>query len=142
MTPFAHTQKQKDLLMKVTLMMYLNQSILQLYQIYKDFRKILRLNYWFYSCIKKCYEDKHLFLLLIREKDKRHFILIKDFNTFMYDHIFHCGRKNFCRHFLQACSTEETLKCHIKDCFKIDGKQRIILPKKANTLNSKVMKEK
>ena len=31
---------------------------------------------------------------------------------------------------LQDFSTEETLKLHIKDCFKINGKQRIIMPKK------------
>ena len=38
MTHFRHTQKQKQSLMKVTLMiMYLNQSILQLYQTYKTF---------------------------------------------------------------------------------------------------------
>ena len=37
MTSFIHTQKQKQLLMKVTLIMYLNQSILQLYQIFKNF---------------------------------------------------------------------------------------------------------
>ena len=30
--PFIRTQKQKKLLMKVTLIMYVNQSILQLYQ--------------------------------------------------------------------------------------------------------------
>ena len=36
---FIHTQKQKQLLMKVTLMMYLDQSILQLYQIYKTFKE-------------------------------------------------------------------------------------------------------
>ena len=30
--PFIQTQKQKHLLMKVTLMMYLNQSIVLLYQ--------------------------------------------------------------------------------------------------------------
>ena len=34
-TPFIHTQKQKQLLMKVTLMKYLNQSILLLYQTHK-----------------------------------------------------------------------------------------------------------
>ena len=34
MTLFIHTQKQKELLMKVTLMMYLSQYILQLYQTY------------------------------------------------------------------------------------------------------------
>ena len=31
---------------------------------------------------------------------------------------------------MQAFSTEEILKLHIKDCFKINGKQRIIIPKK------------
>ena len=35
------------------------------------------------------------------------------------------GRKHFCRYCLQAVSTEEVLKCHINDCFKINGKQRI-----------------
>ena len=37
MTSFIHTQKQKQLLMKVILIMHLNQSILQLYQICKNF---------------------------------------------------------------------------------------------------------
>ena len=37
---------------------------------------------------------------------------------------------NFCGYCLQACSTEEILKSHIKDCFKINGKQKIIMPKK------------
>ena len=31
MTPFINTEKQKQLLIKVTFVMYLNQSILQLY---------------------------------------------------------------------------------------------------------------
>ena len=34
--PFFQTQKQKQLLMKVTLMMYLNQSTLLLYKTYKN----------------------------------------------------------------------------------------------------------
>ena len=36
MTHFIHTQKQKQLLMKVTLRMYLDHFILQLYQTYKN----------------------------------------------------------------------------------------------------------
>ena len=64
------------------------------------------------------------------KEGKRHYVLIKDCNTFMYDHTLHRGRKHFCRYCLQACSTEEILKSHIKDCFKINGKQRIIMPKK------------
>ena len=38
-THFIHTQKQKQLLLKMTFMMYLNQSILKLYQIYKNLQE-------------------------------------------------------------------------------------------------------
>ena len=48
----------------------------------------------------------------------------------MYDHTIHWGRKQFCCYCLQAFSTEEILKCHINDCFKINGKQSIIMLKK------------
>ena len=48
----------------------------------------------------------------------------------MYDHTLHRGRKYFSRYCLQAFNTEEILKHHIKDCFKINGKQRMIMPKK------------
>ena len=43
---------------------------------------------------KKCGEDKHVDLLLIGEGEKNHYVLIKDFNTFMYDHTLHRGKKN------------------------------------------------
>ena len=48
----------------------------------------------------------------------------------MYDHTLHCARKRVCSYRLQTFSGEEILKYHIKDCFKINGKQRIIMPKK------------
>ena len=60
----------------------------------------------------------------------------------MYDYTLHGGKKMFCCYSLQAFKAAETLKCHIKDCFKNDGKQRIKMPKKGNTLDSKIMKEK
>ena len=41
----------------------------------------------------------------------------------MYHHSLHCGRKYFCCDCLQAFSTEEILKRHIKDCFKINDKK-------------------
>ena len=53
----------------------------------------------------------------------------------MYDHTLHRGRKHFCRFSLQAFSTEKILKRHIKDCLKINDKQRIIIPEKVNMLN-------
>ena len=53
---------------------------------------------------------KNVDLLLIEEKGKRHYVFIKDFNTFMYDHSFHRGRKYFCRYCLQSFSTEGNIK--------------------------------
>ena len=46
------------------------------------------------------WEDKHVDLLLIGEREKKRYILIKDFDTFMYDQ--NRGRKHFCRYCLQA----------------------------------------
>ena len=59
---------------------------------------------------QKCFEKKHVDLLLIGEKGKRHYVLIKDFNTFIFDHTLHCGRKHFCRYCLQTFSTEKNIK--------------------------------
>ena len=55
---------------------------------------------------KKYFEDKHDDFLWKRKEGERHHVLIKDFNTFMYDHCermeentfwrkLHCGRKHF-----------------------------------------------
>ena len=44
---------------------------------------------------KKCCEDKHVDLLLIGEEGKRHIVLIKDFNTFMYYHTLHREKNIF-----------------------------------------------
>ena len=41
-TPFIHTQNERQLLLKVTLMMCLNQSVLQLHQRYKDFQEYVQ----------------------------------------------------------------------------------------------------
>ena len=40
------------------------------------------------------------------------------------------GKKHFCCYCLQVFSTEEILKRHTKDCFKVNVKQRIIMLKK------------
>ena len=86
---------------------------------------------------KKCCEEKHVDLLLIREEGKRHYVLIKDFKTFVYDNTSHPGRKHFCHYCLKAFSTEEILKRSIKDYFKINGKQRILMPKKCKYVEFK-----
>ena len=43
----------------------------------------------------------------------------------MYDYTLNRGRKYSGHCFLQAFRTADVLKCHIKDCFKINDKQRI-----------------
>ena len=60
----------------------------------------------------------------------------------MYDHSLHRGRKHFCRYCLQAFSTEKILKSHIKDCFKINGKQTIKMLKKGEYVKFKNFERK
>ena len=79
---------------------------------------------------KKCCEGKHVDLILIGERGKRHYVSIKDFNAFMYDNNLHCGKKHLFCYYLQAFSREEILKPYIKDCLKINGKGRIMILKK------------
>ena len=46
-------------------------------------------------------------------------------------------RKHFCRHCLQAFRTEGVLKFDINECFKINGQQRIKMPKKGEYVRFK-----
>ena len=71
------------------------------------------------KCIKTYCKEKHVYLLLTEEEGKRQYVLIKDFSTFLYDHTPNLGRRHFCRCCLQAFSTEEILKDHVKECFKL-----------------------
>ena len=66
---------------------------------------------------------------MIEEEYKKHYVFIKDFNIFIYYHALYRGRKHFCRYFLQDFSKAEILKSHVNDCFKINGKQMIKMPK-------------
>ena len=47
----------------------------------------------------------------------------------MYDRTLHCGRKHFCRYCLQGFHTENILKSHVKDCFKMNDKPMIEISK-------------
>ena len=78
----------------------------------------------------------------MREKEKINYVLIKDFNTFVYDHSMLRKKKHFCCYCLHAFNTEEILKLHIKDWFKINRNLRILMPKKVNMLHLKIIEEK
>ena len=72
---------------------------------------------------------EELNLLLIEEDGNKHYVLIKDFNSFMFKHSKHKGRKNFFMNCLQCFSTSELLNEHRKNCIVINGKQAINMPK-------------
>ena len=87
------------------------------------------------------FEDKHVDLL-ISEGEKKLYFLIQKLNTFIYDHTLHHGKKHFCCYCLQAFRTAGKLKCHIKDCFKINGKQTIKMSKKVKYIKFKNFRRK
>ena len=60
----------------------------------------------------------------------------------MHYYILSCGINHFCRSFLQAFITEEISKLHVKDCFKINSKQRIKFPKISEHVEFKNCKRK
>ena len=54
----------------------------------------------------------------MERKDKRHYVLIKDFNTFMYNHSLQRETKQVRHYCLSVSSMEKILKHHTDDCFK------------------------
>ena len=79
------------------------------------------------------YED-HMELLLITKDENKHYVLIKDFNKFMYQQTKHKERKHFCMHCLQCFSSERVLNNHKENCIIINGKQAINMPKKGENV--------
>ena len=91
---------------------------------------------------RKCFEEKHVKLLLVGKGGKKHYILINDFNRPIHDHLLHHGRKHFYRYCLHTFITEDIVKCHIKDCFKTNGKQTVKMPKKSEYVKFKSLERK
>ena len=75
---------------------------------------------------KKNYNDA-MNLLMIHEKDKSHYVYIKDFNRLMFNINKHEGKKWFCIRCLQHFSSEIILKRHKIDCLVVNGEQRVKL---------------
>ena len=78
--------------------------------------------------------EKHMELLLITKDENKHYVLIKDFNRFMYNQTKHEHKKHFCMHCLQCFSSEEVLNNHKNNCIQVNGEQAIKMPNKNNTL--------
>ena len=85
-------------------------------------------NHSLFTFLKK--SSKLMNLLLITKDEKRHYVLIKDFNTFMYNQSKQKERKHFCMCRLQCFSSESILVKHTNNCLTINGKQATNMPKK------------
>ena len=64
-------------------------------------------------------------LLLITEKDKYHYVFIKDFNRLMFSRTKHEDKKHYCMPCLQNFSTEEIQSNHKKQFLLIHGCQAV-----------------
>ena len=80
---------------------------------------------------KEKYQD-HMELLLITKGKNKHYVLIKDFNKFMFNQTKHEHRKYFCMYCLQCFSREDVLTEHKNNCISINGKQAINMPEKGD----------
>ena len=77
-------------------------------------------------------------LLLITEGKNKHYVLIKDFNKFMYNQTKHKERKYFCMYCLQCFSSEDVLTKHKEICITINEKQAIKMPEKGEKVYFKI----
>ena len=82
---------------------------------------------------KETFEDQ-INLLLITKDEKKHYVLIKDFNAFMYNQSKHKERKHFCMYCLQCFSSERILANHVNNCLTINGAQAINMPKQGENI--------
>ena len=64
-------------------------------------------------------------MLLITEKDKSHYVFIKDFNRLMFLRTKHKDKKHYCMSCLQNFTSEEILPNHKKQCLLINGFQAV-----------------
>ena len=69
--------------------------------------------------------EKHVDLLLIGEEGKRDYVLIKDFNTFRYDHSLHCGRKHFCPYAFHVFITDKYWNFILKTTLKLMANEEL-----------------
>ena len=82
---------------------------------------------------KETFQDQ-MNLLLITKDEKKHYVLIKDFNAFMYNQSKHKERKHFCMYCLQCFSSERFLANHVNNCLTINGAQAINMPKQGENI--------
>ena len=90
-------------------------------------------NYPLYTSNKIC--DRTCNLLLIENDNKDHYVWVKVFNKLMNTQSKHNHKLFFCYYCLQHFTSENILKNHTEVCFKINGAQKVKIPKKRKNNN-------
>ena len=78
--------------------------------------------------------DRQMNLLLITEDKNKHYVLIENFNRFMFNQTKYEGKKHFCMHCLQCFSSERVLNNHKDNCIQVNGTQAVKMPDKDNNI--------
>ena len=87
------------------------------------------------SYISKQHNEDVLNLLLMAKDEKKHYVLIKESDSLMFNKTKHKNKKRFCMHCLQRFSIDEIMSNHKVNCMVINGEQAIRMPQKGkNTL--------
>ena len=72
--------------------------------------------------------ENEIILLITKDQDK-YYVLIKDFNKYVYNGTKHKNKKHFCM-YLQCFKNETVLKKHNENCIIINDKQSVKMPEK------------
>ena len=76
-------------------------------------------------------------LLFITNDNIQHYVLIKDFNTFMSNQTSYEHRKYFCMYHLQGFSSESVLNRHQENCISINAVKGVTMPNEGDTIEFK-----
>ena len=68
-------------------------------------------------------------LLLVTNKNKSHYVYIKDFKRFMFQKTKNKNKRYFCKSYLQCFSSKNVLTEHKEVCLSINGAQFVKLEK-------------
>ena len=75
-----------------------------------------------------------MWMLLVKEDDKTHYVLITDFSKLMYSQTNGHRKLYYCDRCLQHFATTKILNEHIIDCSKIDAQKQYFQLKTINLL--------
>ena len=95
---------------------------------------VMKMDNHFPFTSSKRHSKDQMNLLLITKDEKKHYVLIKDLNAFMYNESKHKERKHFCMYCLQCFSSERILANHANNCLIINGAQAINMPKQGENI--------